>query len=178
MKKYNRKGMIPSALVDFSGYLAFVVVIIVFLFLFKLPAAKTNIIKTIDFSELTEQQVLVNYLKTPTDFKGKTITMAEYITMMVGDKSVISSGKRVTKYPLIKERLDDYINGFNGCYVLEIKHPPGVTIVELSTIVELRGGTLRCASLSVLGFKPVQVPLQNGESLNIKLLVEQDDKSK
>lgn len=118
----NKKGTIPSALVDFVGYGAFIVVLLVFFFLFKLSeGAKINELKAMDFAEVSGQQFLLNYLRTPVYISGmETMTMADYIVMQYEKEAKTELEEKFTQ-DFIK-----YMREFDlECYALKLEDENG-----------------------------------------------------
>ncbi len=117
---YNKKGLIPGAIVDFIGYLSFGVVLLVFFFLFKLPLAHHTggTVTQTDFTELHAQQFLLNYLRSTVEINGENITMADYIARAYDSKNKDVLRALENK---INADLGGYIkNRIIGCYALWI----------------------------------------------------------
>lgn len=163
----NKKGAIPSALADFVGYGAFVVVLLVFFLLFKLSVeAKTNEIKTSDFAELAAQQLLTNYLRTPVYIQGsETMAMADYIAVKYLQNNLDDSKKT------IKEDLDKLVKEIGNeigaaCYVVQVLNAEKIVQQFNSDLDPAQTG---CPSAFAAG--SVSIPTDSSELLAIRLVI-------
>ena len=84
----NKKAFIASGLMDFYAYMTFILVIIVFFVLFSLGKGEIHSIIKGESGHADTHALLVNYLSTPIEHNGKTITMSDLIILYAEDKSL------------------------------------------------------------------------------------------
>ncbi|MEK6886663.1 MAG: hypothetical protein AABW88_02415 [Nanoarchaeota archaeon] len=164
----NKKAIISTAISDFVGYGAFVIVFLVFLLLFNLsiPVNKVktptvNELSQVDlyaFTDITARHVLLNFLRSDIYLPQETMKVSDYVILVAHKGSDENS--------LIKRQLDSYVDSYgNGCYELNLlrngksvfrtrkefsgcRLPPAVTMQIPSQTGEIIEASLR------LGAKP------------------------
>jgi hypothetical protein len=161
----NRKGDVPESLVEFMGYMAFVIVLVVFFFLFKLSGeSKALNIKAEAFPEVTGQQFLLNYLRSPADYKGQKIMMAEYVA------SSYENGEKNQLKEKLSRDLDvafrDQLTGCRNIIISDSKSQfvTATSIVTQTTSIEAGQKVQECKVIS-----SVVIPTRKGEVLRVEL---------
>lgn len=159
----NKKGAISSALTDFAGYGAFIIILLVFIFLFNLAKPdkiQGGKIQEIGFPGIDTNEVLLNYLRSNISYSGEDVSMAEYITL-VFDK--LSSPYDSSAFPEIKSRIGKYFDDVSGCYDL-VATSSGKITLEVSG--KASNAPFLCRPIDV---QTITVPNRKGELIKIQL---------
>ena len=161
----DKKARIASSLVDFVALLVIGLTFIVFFALFKVSSDVKNTIQEKAFPEILGNEFLLTYLKTPVEYNGETVTMADYLSIAALDKTAVSLEK-VAKYPVVKSVLDTYISQQGGCYSFDAQ-------LGLATIFDFGGtdGKSTCNLQRKDTVEPFIIPLKNNQQLRVRLLV-------
>lgn len=81
----SKKGFIADFIADWYSFIVYIIMLVLFFVLFSITIAGCKRPGVEDFiiseenDDLTEQMILLNFLRTPVNAIGKEMTMAEYI---------------------------------------------------------------------------------------------------
>ncbi len=104
--KKQKKGELPSILVDFAAYVVFVISILVFYLIFSFQVKGVN---TIQSASIFDKDIfLTSYLKTPVMVDGIETNMAELIRYWYLDKEKYEDLLRKTSVELLNHNEYEY----------------------------------------------------------------------
>ena len=133
----NKRGGIASILVDFSAYIVFAIVIILF---YEIFSFKSGDVKSIQSANVFDKDIfLSSYLKTPVIVDGKEINMAELIRYWYFDKTKYENLLSKTSLEILNKNEYEYedpvtknirIRGFNVVISKEKRTDNSYTVLQ------------------------------------------------
>lgn len=113
LKKLNKKGY-AGALVDFFAWIAYFIILIIFIAIFTASAktaAKKEALTGIDIN--SESSILFSYLRTPVDLNGRETSIAELMALYYVEED---KGKKKEDYDLLLDNAQRTFNPLEFCY--------------------------------------------------------------
>ncbi|MBI2128622.1 hypothetical protein HYU07_00135 [Candidatus Woesearchaeota archaeon] len=111
IKKLNKKGY-AGALVDFFSWIAYFIILIIFIALFT-AAAKTAAKTLAGINTNSESSILYSYLRTSIDFNGKEISIADLIVLYYIEEDNV---KKKEYYDLLLDSAQRTFNSLEFCH--------------------------------------------------------------
>ena len=162
----SKKAQLMSAYTDFAGYGAFVIVLLVFIFLFGLTEKHGEIENTIatNFISATSQHSMLNYLKRQLVFEEENITMADYIIIKY-ERNEIDKLKDELKSDLMK-----YVdNSELECFTLRISDSESSYSTSPLIWITYPQFAYPTICIDPFIFNPIRIPTKSGKTLLIGL---------